>query len=475
MSDHKNRSRSRSRDRKEDTYRSKDTGRGRGREDYYPAVAMSPLAFPDSQTENDINMDPGCESFTTAMNNFNVIFDETKTKQNGDPRRRLDELMNLQGLVQEIENESISSSGTLKTNLNTTTIVNPYDNANTTTHVTTEFTEKDIIYFLKAVNPPIIQRGGKRKRHYALKNNRTMKRSGKLIKGGNISDWLCAHADFVAGAILLSFVGGGFWCLGTYIIPVAMKELRGAVWNYIVKVCETTAVVITNLFKTSGGVSKFIDLIVNSYMGLAVAKQAGTDAFDKIIRPPFCAIRDIIVAWCKASEEDKKAARAVTQVRQSEGPGGPEVPLLPQVVPVVEMIAKAGDASMNRENIVSERVVLNNVLDSIPVDDADAAGGAIIVNLGDLLGVESVPQGILAYLPPLNANPEDGIENDEEMKMDDNEYSIKIKQHADENTGGNILSYLAKKIKKTMKRRKRSHKKYAKKNIHYKSHKKNKR
>jgi hypothetical protein len=347
----------------------------------------------------------------------------------------------------------------------------------------------DVLGYIQAVNTQPLYGGGKRKRRYMINNKHTMKRRGKLITGGSIPgvvDWLCAHADFVAGAILLSFVGGGFWCLGSYIIPVAMSELKGAVWNYIVKVCETTAVVITNLFKTQGGVSKFIDLIVNSYMGLAVVKQAGIDAFDKLIRPPFCQIRDIIKAWCASSEDVRKEAAEIS-LRLPPAPPAPPAELLPaelppaQLPPAPQAVESLVERIINQVGPVQQvqgdqfeanpqalaeaaeaakagRIILDDALRIIPLQEVgiDEAVKEIAVNQNQELA--ALPQAIRDQLSRIEQQVV-GI-NAEEVH---------------ENAGGNILSYLAKKIKKTMKRRKHSHKKRAKKNIHYKSHKKNKR
>ena len=445
---------------------------------------------PDSQPWNELI--PLCATFYDEMQKNKVDFTLGKINPNtGIARSILSGLMNLPMLVAEAERDGSSSNSTVTTSFTQTTISNPQQNENAEIMLTTDLPITDTlnpllgiderIQFLKSVN--IGSTGGKRKRRYALKNNRTMKR-GKLIKGGNISDWLCHHADFAAGAILLSFIGGAFWCLGSYIIPVAMKELRGAVWNYIVKVCETTAVVITNLFKTSGGVSKFIDLIVNSYMGLAVTKQAGIDAYDKLIRPPFCQIRDMLIAACCTDEATKKAAIAsLTTSAPVAGPSppapgaGPSPPGAESSTHVFTAPSAAPSAAPSGRIELSEpdRKLIENLVSNVSVA-INLAGGDngdnIEEQLAALTGAISQESVLLSTDEAVEVIDRIIVGGAVEVLAEIDGYN---KNEEDMIVGGNIISYLAKKIKKTMKRRKRSHKKYAKKNINYKSHKKNKR
>ena len=196
--------------------------------------------------------EPNCESFLQAMEKNGVYYTNTSVTDLGHPID-LGDLMDLQSLITFNNDDGSIATVTSVSSVNGTTseILKPYLNEYSLYYSNTEFmlarqqilevpynidehVFQTLAYIKHVGLQPVTFTGGKRKRRYPL-NKRTMKRRGKLMKGGFVSGWICAHPDFLTSSILLSFVGGGFWCLGTYIIPVAMNELRGVVWNYIVK------------------------------------------------------------------------------------------------------------------------------------------------------------------------------------------------------------------------------------------------
>jgi hypothetical protein len=482
-----------------------------------------------------------CESLIRAMRFNGVIYNNNVS---------LSKIMMLQVLTREVDSEdngstSVGSSATVESSGNTSsTIINPNHNGRATYNSITDFTlareqiltvpgdeiDNHVIQtlaYIKHVNlASVTVTGGKRKRRYSLNNKRTMKRRGKLMKGGSISDWICAHPDFLTSAILLSFVGGGFWCLGTYVIPVAMKELYGVVWNYIVKTCETSAVIIANLFKTNGGTSKFIDLLLNVYSNQAFAAKALNDAYGIIIKPTYFAIRDIIVAWCKPSVQAALAAAAAVAALPPQLPGGP--PTVEQQIEAARTAATeaAGGPPTVQQQIAAARAaavaaagagalqpvlaVQNDISAAVNIQQAPQAAtdmAGIQLNIKRLDDVCSISE---ANKPQVQAAADELQKQLDELLRTELASDPRVGQElataissvreareaaekadaaggvaavaaAEEAEGGvakggeNILSYLSRNIKKTMKRRKRSHKKHSGKKINYKSHKKNSR
>ena len=289
-----------------------------------------------------------------------------------------------------------------------------------------------------------VQRGGKRRNNrYKLRHKTTMKKR-KIIKGGDVRGWICDHKEFVAWVMMMSCLGGGYWCLATFIIPIAIGELGTVIWNYIVKICETTAVIVTNLFKTNGGVSKFLDLLVDGYRSRALFRSGIDDINTNIIKPFFDLIVSAITWGC-----EKTAPGAA-----APGAAAPGVP----------------PANIDEALTEDLRKQLHDALAIIAELETRA-----LQQIGENAeeNVEIIAQIQENAVPLIQM-----IEKNIEPLAEENIHAIEAiykKMEGDIKEGGNIISYLAKKIKKTMKRRKRSHKKYAKKNIHYKSHKKNKR
>ena len=443
--------------------RKRDMGRGRGREgkrDMGRGRERDRDRWWDIDMNRDRGMDNGIES------------DRSRSRSRSRSRDRVSEMTNSSVNTKESQTSIVLNEGSdLLSSFVSTTNLEFIDGNSKKSIENNAEAFKNYIFSVDNVEfgyGPT--QGGKRKRRYSLNNKRTMKRRGRVIKGGDgaVSSWLCRHASFVAGVMLLSFIGGGFWCLGTYIIPVAMKELKGVVWDYIVKVCETTAVVITNLFKTNGGVSKFIDLIVNTYMGTAVAKQAAGDVYDRLIRPPFCAIRDAIKAACCESEADKAArdsarltASAPLSIFSSAPPEGltdDQKAIIQQRVTVVsEAITKA----------ITERA------DDVRADDVRADDDR---NLAVIRNQRKALDSVIERNEAITSLEVNDAVNIISKVIKDSAAQVADEVVVEEETeGGNILSYLARNIKKTMKRRKRSHKKRSGKKINYKSHKKNSR
>jgi hypothetical protein len=289
-----------------------------------------------------------------------------------------------------------------------------------------------------------VQTGGKRRNNRYKRRHKTTMKKRKIIKGGTIRVWICGHKDFVAWVMMMSCLGGGYWCLAKFIIPIAIAELGQSVWKYIVKICETTAVIITNLFKTNGGLSKFIDLLVQSYSGSAVGFKILDDINTRIIKPFFDLIVSAITWGCENTDSDASADSA-------------DIPPLPNINDMTTELQTRLDEALAKiirlETAAAELIAANPQQIEKIGNGVNSDAEPIIQEINDIVRLNAIQEG------------EEGEEDIKKMGEED----MKMKG------GENIISYLAKKIKKTMKRRKRSHKKYAKKNIHYKSHKKNKR
>jgi hypothetical protein len=413
--------------------------------------------------------DTSCKTLKELLQPLDDITDEQiiKLTENTDMTELISKIMSLSDELQESQ-ESQESQNTNRTeaSVNSTTVTISDTYTPLEANIQNEFQNPNFLrdgsfnmdeYIkklneLSGVNFYQSQRGGKRRNNrYKLRHNTTMKKR-KIIKGGygDVRVWICGHKEFVAWVMMMSCLGGGYWCLATFIIPIAVSELNTVIWNYIIKICETTAVVITNLFKTNGGLSKFIDLLIGAYKNKAIIGSVVDDMNIKIIKPFFDLIVSAITWGCK------------TTAPGSAAPGAPLAPAAPAAPPANIYDALTDDL----------RKRLNDALVRIAELETEA-----LQKIENVEAYKPIIDELKTAADPLIKM----IENDIEPLVNKNFDAInkameeESKGEQESKGGENIISYLAKKIKKTMKRRKRSHKKYVKKNLHYKSHKKNKR
>jgi hypothetical protein len=407
-----------------------------------------------------------------------VLFNATN--ESSDTINELRAKTNMVNLVSDETADSVASDvsrASVATTVGTTTIMieeDPIKAKITSDDVSPDFIDinfdnfnidryRELLYQFKGATPSYSYSGGKRRNNrYKLSHKTTMKKR-KIIKGGSIHDWVCEYKEFVAWVMMMSCLSGGYWCLAKFIIPIAIAELGEAVWRYIVKICETTAVIITNLFKTNGGLSKFIDLLVESYRGRAVTFKILDDVNIRIIKPFFDLIVSAITWGCaKTASSDASASAAPG----AAAPGAAAPPaniealtedLRTQLHTALERIAKLERVAIQQIEQNAER--------NVAIPQIQEVADPIIPQ------IQEVAKPIIEVAEPIIHMIEQIIQ----PLAQENIHAIDKEMERDIKGGENIISYLAKKIKKTMKRRKRSHKKYAKKNIHYKSHKKNKR
>jgi hypothetical protein len=242
--------------------------------------------------------------------------------------------------------------------------------------------------------------------------SRNISRKNKRIKGGFVTKkWVCDHSIFVTFIVMMSLLGGGFWCIASYIIPTAIRELGSVLWNHIVKICEATAVVITNVFKTNGGMNKFIDLLANFYTGKAVIIHSANDIHKVLIQPVFEYIKNIIEkSFCNSSSSKK------TEPTQKE---------------FDELLAKLTELQKKINLLESD----NDVASEDSKSKAKSESKTISES-----SIKETKENFNTLIEEIN------IIHDELLNSEST------------NKGGNIYTYLSRKIKKTLQRRKYSKK-----------------
>ena len=242
--------------------------------------------------------------------------------------------------------------------------------------------------------------------------SRNMSRKNKRIKGGFVTKkWVCDHSIFVTFIVMMSLLGGGFWCIASYIIPTAIRELGSVLWNHIVKICEATAVVITNVFKTNGGMNKFIDLLANFYTGKAVIIHSANDIHKILIQPVFEYIKNIIEkSFCNSSSSKK------TEPTQKE---------------FDELLAKLTELQKKINLLESD----NDVASEDSKSKAKSESKTISES-----SIKETKENFNTLIEEINIIHDELLNNESTNK------------------GGNIYTYLSRKIKKTLQRRKYSKK-----------------
>ena len=256
-------------------------------------------------------------------------------------------------------------------------------------------------------------------KRYRFGRRKTTRKNEKNKGGFVTKKWICDHSIFVTFIVMMSLLGGGFWCIASYIIPTAIRELGGVLWNHIVKICEATAVVITNVFKTNGGMNKFIDLLANFYTGKAVIIHSANDIHKILIQPVFEYIKNIIEkSFCNSSSSKK------TEPTQKE---------------FDELLAKLTELQNKIIVLESETHVSpqESKADSKAKSKAESESVSVSVSKSS---IKETKENFNTLIQEINT-----IHNE----LLNSELS---------NKGGNIYTYLSRKIKKTLKQRKYSKK-----------------
>ena len=276
----------------------------------------------------------------------------------------------------------------------------------TNPHMTNEEKIRERAKLLLSLSPTFAT--GKRSRV----GSRNISRKNKRIKGGFVTKkWVCDHSIFVTFIVMMSLLGGGFWCIASYIIPTAIRELGSVLWNHIVKICEATAVVITNVFKTNGGMNKFIDLLANFYTGKAVIIHSANDIHKILIQPVFEYIKNIIEkSFCNSSSSKK------TEPTQKE---------------FDELLAKLTELQKKINLLESD----NDVASEDSKSKAKSESKTISES-----SIKETKENFNTLIEEINIIHDELLNNESTNK------------------GGNIYTYLSRKIKKTLQRRKYSKK-----------------